>query len=106
MEFEAQFRAIQADCEAHSTPLLVVLIPPVQAIRHPHPPAGSPQYDLPTRKAREVLDGLGIPCVDTTDELLKAGFERAFLRVDGHLSPLGNEVLRDCILQAIRQAPD
>jgi hypothetical protein len=103
--YEHEIRARPAACAARAIPLLVVLIPSLDQIRHPGESADSLQYDLPTKLARGVLDGLGLPFVDASEALGMAGFKRSFLRVDGHLSLQGNEPIRDQILEPLAQAP-
>ncbi len=103
--FEREFRSMRDECAAHSVPLLVVLIPPPEAVRNPAQSGGALQYDLPTKVAREVLGALQVQFVDTSPALVRSGFEKSFLRVDGHLSAHGNEIVRDCILEAIQQTP-
>ena len=103
--FQSEFRGMRDACEARSVPFIVVLIPPVEEVKHAGEPQGPLQYDLPTRMAHEVLESLHVTFVDATAALSKGGCKQCFLPVDGHLSTRGNEILRDCILAEIRKVP-
>ncbi|MBK7644952.1 MAG: SGNH/GDSL hydrolase family protein [Planctomycetes bacterium] len=98
--FEEEFRAMQAACAQRHVPLTVLLIPPIEEVRHAGSAPPGLDFGLPGAQAREVLTNLGVPFVDSTAALTEAGYANTFLQIDGHLSRRGNEIARDCILRA------
>lgn len=57
--------------------------------------AATPDWDplLPNRKSAEALEAAGIPFVDVTGALAKAGARASYLPFDGHLTPAANRVV-------------
>ena len=101
--FRDDFKKISDFCRAREIPLLVCVIPTVDSVRA----AGRvtqdggeqerPHYDLPSLKARTVFTDLGIPFLDVTAKLAQHGTEDIYFRHDGHLTPLGNQIVAQTI---------
>ncbi len=90
--------------------LLVVVIPTEAAVAARV--AGTSQtavvggdLDLPVRRVMALLDELAIPAVDLTPALATQPTDQVYLRIDGHLTPLGNRLAGEAIVARGAQLP-
>lgn len=107
--FEQELARIAALAAEQGIGLAVLILPTrdaVQRVRDARPASSAPgtlerEPLLPTQQAKAMLDRLGIDYVDVTDSLASEPVEDVFFRFDGHLTPLGNGLVRDALLAAI-----
>lgn len=105
--YQEEFARIVKICASRNIMLRACIIPTEKAVkaaraRTSTQPAsdGTLDYELPKRKVAAVFDKLAIPHVDTTAALARLGYEHAYFRHDGHLTPAGNRVVADTIQAA------
>jgi len=111
--FEREMKELQVLAREHGVELRFLVIPTRDAVAAVRAGATATEGStplLPVEKAGRVLADLGADFLDATSPLARAGGEELYFPFDGHLTPEGNRIVADALLErwpeACRSGPD